>query len=174
MKLETMSKALARRYYRDFELDPIMFVDPDKFHPYVYSDEKSDATVERHHQLGRVFLAVMLGEEPIGEVILKNIDREKQCCTLGIHMQNDSVKNKGYGTNAEILTLRYAFEELNLNTVYADALHQNKRSQHVLEKAGFRYTHQDETFMYYRCDKRSWTAPEMTVKHGGTSQCGEF
>ena len=156
MKLEIMTKELARQYYRDFQMDPIMFVDPGKFQPYVYSDEKSDATVERHHQLGRVFLAVMLGEKPIGEVILKHIDHDEQCCTLGIHMQNDSVKNKGYGTHAEILALQYAFEELKLNTVYADALHQNKRSQHVLEKAGFRYTHQDEVFVYYKCDRNTW------------------
>ena len=52
--------------------------------------------------MGRVFLAVMLDDEPIGEVILKSIDCEKKHCTLGICMRSDAYKNKGYGTEAEI------------------------------------------------------------------------
>ena len=148
-----MTEKLCREYFKGFQMDPDMFVDMSQFRPYIYSAETCDATVDRYRQMGRVYLAVMLDDDPIGEVVLKNIDRDKQCCTLGIHLQNDSVKNKGYGTCAEILALRYAFEELHLQTVYADALHKNKRSQHVLEKVGFRETHRDDTFVYYRCDQ---------------------
>ena len=158
IRLCAMTKELARQYYRDFEMDPDLFMDMDKFHPYVYSAEKCDETVERYQRLGRIYLAVMLDGAPIGEVILKNIDREQKCCTLGIHLQNDRVKNKGYGTQAEILAIQYAFDEMKLDTVYADAVHKNKRSQHVLHKVGFRETHSDDTFVYYECKKDSWNA----------------
>ena len=149
--LKTMTKELARQYFRQFELDPDLFADKKQYQPYIYSDEKSDATVERYQKLGRIYLAIMLGEEPIGEVILKNIDQEQKHCTLGICMRSDVYKNKGYGTEAEMQTLQYAFCELGMETVFADALLDNKRSQHVLEKVGFRKTRQDDTFVYYQC-----------------------
>ena len=109
-------------------------------------------------------MAVILDGKAIGEVILKKVDYEHKSCVLGIHLQNDSVKNKGYGTQAEILTLRYVFNVLKLETVFADAIHKNRRSQHVLTKAGFLETHRDETFIYYRCDRANWTvAADETI-----------
>ena len=94
----------------------------------------------------------MLGDEPIGEIILKRIDHIAKFCTLSIHLQNDNVKNKEYGTQAEILALDFAFRELNMISVYADAIHKNRRSQHVLEKVGFQMVGQDDTFLYYCCN----------------------
>ena len=107
-----------------------------------------DARREWQRQLGRIHLAVMLEQEPIGEVILKDIDAEKRCCTLSIHMKNESVKNRGFGTRAEILTLEYAFGVLEMETAFAEAIHKNKRCRHVLEKVGFQKTHSDEQFVY--------------------------
>ena len=80
---------------------------------------------------------------------------EKRECSMGIHLQNDSVKGKGYGTQVERLILKLALEELGLVAVNADAALKNTRSQHVLEKVGFCYTHKDDTFKYYRCEKES-------------------
>lgn len=142
IRLCEMTKELARQYYKGFEMDPDLFMDMEKFRPYVYSAEKCDETVARYQRMGRVFLAIM---------------------TLGIHLQNDSVKNKGYGTQAEILALQYAFKEMKLNTVYADAIRKNKRSQHVLKKVGFVETRQDDTFIYYRCDKDRWKIQAGTM-----------
>lgn len=103
----------------------------------------------------------MLDQEPIGEIVLKNIDMEAKHCTLGIHMKNDSFKNQGYGTCAEILALQYAFQELGMVTVFADAVLKNARSQHVLKKVGFMETHRDDTFHYYRCDSANWCLPQL-------------
>ena len=83
----------------------------------------------------------------------KYIDMDKRECSMGIHLRDDSVKEKGYGTQAERLILQYAFEELGMIAVNADAALKNTRSQHVLEKVGFRYTHEDDTFKYYRCER---------------------
>lgn len=86
---------------------------------------------------------------PIGENKLKNIDFVHKECTLSIHMQNDKFKGKGYGTIAEQLAIKYAFNEIGLKRVYADTIQKNKRSQHVLEKLGFRFIREDGMFKYY-------------------------
>ena len=151
-----MMKSLLRQFSQDFAYDPDAFSDMGEFSEYTYREADVDARWERQRQHGRIHLAVMLEQEPIGEVILMDIDAEKRCCILSIHMKNDSVKNRGYGTRAEILALECAFGTLEMETVFADAIYKNKRSQHVLEKIGFQKAHSDEQCVYYRCDKEVW------------------
>ena len=75
---------------------------------------------------------------------------------IGIHLRNDSVKNKGYGTVAKIKALRYAFEKLQCEAVYADGILKNSRSQHVLEKVGFRKTYRMNDFYTTNAKERVW------------------
>ena len=154
-----MTKELARKYFRGFIVDPVLFLPGQEYRSYVYTEGKADAAVDRHLRLGRIYLAVMRGNEPIGEIVLKNIDSEKHHCTMGISLRSDDVKNRGYGTEAEIQALRYAFVQMGMETVFADSVINNVRSQHVLEKVGFIETHRDDSFIYYRCDRNSWTEP---------------
>ena len=56
-----------------------------------------------------------------------------------------------------MLALQYAFHEMKMETVYADAIKKNQRSWHVLEKVGFRMIYKDDRFVYYRCDRDNWT-----------------
>lgn len=155
-----MTKSLCRAYHQQFAYDPDIFEEESQLKPYVYSQDHADAHWQRQYDRNRVHLAIMLEDTVIGEIVLKNIDPQTEACTLGIHLTNDSVKNRGYGTRAEILALEYAFCELGMKTVYADALLKNKRSQRVLEKAGFLETHRDASFRYYKCDKSTWSIPE--------------
>ena len=149
-----MTKKLNRRLFQDFTNDPDICSDMNRFSKYIYCEADVDARWERQKKLNRIHLAIMLGQEPIGEIILKDLDAEKG--TLSIHMKNDVFKNHGYGTRAEFLALDYAFYTLGLQTVFADVIHKNRRSQHVLEKVRFQETHSDEQFVYYRCDKETW------------------
>lgn len=75
LTLQPMTKALARQFYSEFVMDPDLFLDPKDYKPYIYTPEFSDARVERYASLGRIYMAVMLDGMPIGEVILKEIDR---------------------------------------------------------------------------------------------------
>ena len=156
IRLETMTKEMYRAYLQEFILDISLFADPTAYKPYVYNQAKCDDTFDRYVSLGRVHFIIMVDSEAAGEVILKKINYEEKHCTLGISMKTDAWKGKGYGTAAEILALRYAFETMNMDTVYADALENNTRSQHVLKKVGFRETHTDDMFRYYRCDRKNW------------------
>ena len=119
---------------------------------------RSRAAVNRYfdakgQDASRRLFAIMLGDTVVGELQLKQIDHDKKECTLSIHMQNDAVKGKGYGTQAERLAVKIAFDELGMAAVNADTVMKNTRSQHVLEKAGFRFVGEDGTFKYYRIER---------------------
>ncbi len=58
---------------------------------------------------------------------------------FGIGLGDRAYWNKGYGTEAARLTLRYAFTELNLYRVSLSVLESNKRAQRTYTKAGFVY-----------------------------------
>lgn len=151
--LRPATRELFHRFYREFENDPAIYTDMGRFAPYVYNEAAVDRRFEAQQTADRRAFLIMSGERPVGEMIFKRIDWGKRTCSLSIHMVNDSVKNKGYGTRAERLALRYAFDELDLLAVDADAIRKNSRSQHVLEKAGFRRVGEDDTFLYYRCER---------------------
>lgn len=146
-----MTRELCRKYYEHFEVDPSIYMDMSLFKPYAYSDERADAYFERQLSKGRVFLAVIAEDAPVGEIIFKDMDAENGECTLSIHLQNDSVKGRGIGTAAERLALKYAFSELGMKAVNADTVLKNERSRHVLEKVGFRYVRSEGQFHYFRC-----------------------
>ena len=152
----SMSRELCREYFDGFTNDPMVYENQEEYKPYVYDQDHCDRYWQRQKDLGRIHLAIMLGSQVIGEIILKNVDPVAMHCTLSIHLKNDTVKNKGYGTTAEILALDYSFEILKMKTVFADALRKNQRSHRVLAKAGFAKIHEDDTFIYYKCDKASW------------------
>ena len=144
-------------YYRGFVSDPDIFMDMSKFFIYHYDPARIDAYCAslRPREDRKDFL-ILRNTDPIGELSLKHIDYEKSQCELSIHLQNDSVKGKGYGSVAERLALEYAFQKLKLQTVLADSVQKNRRSQHVLEKVGFTLTHEDDMFKYYRCDRAAF------------------
>lgn len=150
--LVPMTRELFHALYRGFENDPDIYMNMQYYTQYVYNSEKVDERFDSLQTPERVVFAVMLDGTPIGEVQLKRINRERNDCTLSIHLQNDAVKNRGFGTQAEKLAVRYAFDVLKLDAVNADAVLKNTRSQHVLEKAGFTFTREDEMFRYYRIE----------------------
>lgn len=148
-----MTRALCRQFFRGHESDPAVYADETTFQPYVYSEEAADSFYDRKQVPGRLELVAMMDGRTIGHVQLKNIDEEKRECEFGFHMQNDSVKGLGYGTQIARLALEYAFANLKMDAVYAYTLAKNARSQHVLEKVGFRYISEADGFRYYRCER---------------------
>lgn len=127
------------------------YMDMSLFHKYQYDA----ATVDRYYDAkqipSRILFAIMKEGKPIGELQLKQIDLQKKECTLSIHMRNDAVKGKGYGSAAEQLALQYAFTVMGMVVVNADTVIKNARSQHVLEKVGFQFVKEENGFRFYRC-----------------------
>ena len=153
MKLESMTREMCHEFYREFQNDPAIYVDMSRFSEFVYDPVWVDRYFDRQKEKGRLLFAVIVDDQMVGEVKLHSIDRERKECALGIHLRNDSVKGKGYGTQAEKIAVWYAFEQLGMDAVNADAILKNVRSQHVLEKAGFQFVGEDEMYRYYRLEK---------------------
>ena len=150
VSIKPMTRQMCHEFYQRFQNDPAI----GHYYEYIYNPERADRYFDTNSVPDRKLFAILAGDEIVGECKLKNIDFQKQECSMGIRLRDDSVKEKGYGTQAERLILQYAFEELGMVAVNADAALKNTRSQHVLEKVGFRYVREDETFKYYRCEKK--------------------
>lgn len=132
-------------FYREYAADPAMWEQG-------YSYDRKSVNLYYQSKVldeSRRFFAICLDEKIIGEIQLKYIDFNKGCATLSLHFSSDAYKNRGYGTEAIGLMTDYAFHTLGLRTVYADCVHRNTRSQHVLEKSGFVFSHEDELLRYY-------------------------
>lgn len=159
--LQFMTRELCHQFYWQFENDPAICMDMRQFSPYRYDAAQVDAYYDAQQDPSRVVFMIMLDDTPIGEVKLKYIDHLKKECSLGIHMQNDAVKGKGYGTQAERMAIQFAFDVLGMRAINADAVLKNTRSQHILGKLGFQQTRADDTFLYYRLEK-----PQAAPKKG--------
>ena len=160
LTLTPMTRELFHELYRGFQYDPDLFMDMELFEKAkgsVYSAERTDAKFDKHAgDASYISFAVMLGGRVIGEAVLKHMDREKKSCELGIHLIDDTVKGRGYGTEAEKLAIEYAFSELGMETVLADTIIKNARSQHILGKLGFEFTGEKDGFRYYRLDRAKY------------------
>ena len=150
ISLCVMTRALCHDLFKGWENDPDIYMDMAQFTAYQYDEAAVDRYFDAKQNPSRVLLAIMKDNTPIGEIQMKQIDRERKECTLSIHMQNDAVKGRGYGTCAERLAVQYAFEVLGMTAVNADTIAKNKRSQHVLEKIGFQFVKEENGFKYYR------------------------
>ena len=153
LKLQRMTRNLCHDLYKEWENDEAIYMDSGLFKPYVYNEDAVNRYYDSKQDLSRIMFAIMLADKPIGELQLKQIDYDNKECTLSIHMQNDEVKGKGYGTEAERLAIQYAFEELGMKAVNADTVVKNVRSQHILDKLGFEFIKEAGDFKYYRLEK---------------------
>ncbi len=145
-----MTRELCHELFKSWENDSAIYMGMDQFVPYRYDRASVDRYFESKCDPSRVMFAIMREGKPIGELQLKQIDWENRACTLSIHLKNDTVKGRGYGTHAEKLALQYAFDVLGMAAVNADTITSNIRSQHVLEKVGFQFTGEKDGFKYYR------------------------
>ncbi len=151
IELKPMTYSLAHLFYKDFAYDAALFPEGLPREPFRYTTNWVNTYCEKQRQRNRIHLAILRYNQPVGEILFKKIDPDRCSCVFSIHLQNDSVKNQGIGTEATKQALHYAFTVLQMNTVYADALISNRRSRHVLEKSGYQEICTDSTFCYYEC-----------------------
>jgi RimJ/RimL family protein N-acetyltransferase len=85
-------------------------------------------------------LAVVLREtgELIGETGLYSIDWIARTAESGSWLYRAADRGQGYGTEAKLLLLEYAFDRLGLNMIWASVKERNPRSQAALRKQGYR------------------------------------
>jgi RimJ/RimL family protein N-acetyltransferase len=73
----------------------------------------------------------------IGAIGLHRIDRQNMTAATGTSIGNKEYWGKGYGTEAKMLLLEFAFNELNLRKIYSDVIGYNERSLKYAKKCGY-------------------------------------
>ncbi len=88
---------------------------------------------------GDVVFAIVLADtdEIIGVMGLHHIDHRNGLATTGAFIGRKDLWSKGYGTEAKMLVLEYAFNTLNLRKVCSAVYDFNGRSKRCLEKCGY-------------------------------------
>jgi RimJ/RimL family protein N-acetyltransferase len=107
--------------------------------PHPYRREDAESWISTHaaafeHGVGATF-AVEGPEGVVGAVLLMNIDRATLQAELGYWIGLPFWR-KGYATEAAREGVRYAFEDVRLNRIYARCMVRNPASVRVLEKLG--------------------------------------
>jgi len=81
-----------------------------------------------------------LGDDRLlGFAAIHSIEWKNGAGTLSIGIGDPQEWDKGYGTDAMRVLLRYAFDELNLHRLGLDVIGTNGRAIRVYEKVGFRH-----------------------------------
>lgn len=75
---------------------------------------------------------------PLGTLILNEIDYKNGTGHIHIKMAKGDARGKGYGTDAIKTILKYSFDELRLNCIFANILSFNTASIKLFEKCGFK------------------------------------
>lgn len=88
----------------------------------------------------RVDLMIMTqdSDQLIGEVVLNDMDPVNRFANIRIGIGGQANRGKGYGTEALLLMLEYAFGTLHLHRVELGVFSFNDRAIHVYEKIGFK------------------------------------
>ena len=109
------------------------------FSPYIFSLEREKEALEKLSKEGYNFSIVSLSkDELIGSCGLSEVNHINRTAEAGIFIGDKNYWNKGYGTEAMNLLLDYAFNLLNLNSVFLRVHSFNKRAIKCYEKCGFK------------------------------------
>lgn len=85
----------------------------------------------------RLVICRVADNEPLGLVDLFDFDPKHKRASIGILIENDQNRGKGYGAEALALLRDYSFQQLDLHQLVANVGVDNLPSQKLFEKAGF-------------------------------------
>lgn len=102
------------------------------------TDESIKAFVQSIRQSDHSYLfAIVYNGKHVGNIKLGPIHPIYKHADISYFIGDKSAWGKGVATEAILLVVKFAFEELKLNKLQAGAFEQNKGSQNALLKAGF-------------------------------------
>jgi RimJ/RimL family protein N-acetyltransferase len=84
-------------------------------------------------------IVVKDGDRLIGTTALHQLHPVNRSALFGILIGDLASQDRGYGTEATALTVRYGFQVLNLHRIELNAYDHNPRAIHVYEKVGFHH-----------------------------------
>jgi RimJ/RimL family protein N-acetyltransferase len=124
-----------------------------------------------------IILIIVLEGRPIGNIGLYDINWVDRRATTGSIIGEKDCRGKGYGTEAKMLLLEYAFNTLNLRRIGSSVIAFNKRSFNCLKSCGYQEDGVRRKVFYRNgkywdeillvCFKRDWQKKwrEYRLKH---------
>lgn len=108
--------------------------------PITFIDEKNWYDSNSKSTKDRVILAIVdrKTKKLIGTMGMNNIDYISGVATTGSVIGDERYWGKGYGTEAKMLLLELAFNELNLRKLYSEVIVYNERSLAFSNKCGYK------------------------------------
>ena len=97
ISLQPMTPEMYHAYFKEYQHDLDLFMDPNSYTVYHYHEEQVDRYIQRQIDLKRKAFAIMYGDEMVGELIIKNIE-DHRCATMGIAMKNTPVSRIVYAS----------------------------------------------------------------------------
>ncbi len=86
----------------------------------------------------RIFAVETEDGENIGNVGLHEIDWKNRSATLGVVIAEKEYWGRGYGSDAIVALVDFAFREMNLHRIQLSVYDFNERAKRCYEKCGFR------------------------------------
>lgn len=138
--LRSEDHAVISAWYEDSELirqwmaNPAYPIEKRHITKWLESDDSSNSMKSGY----RFAIRLLYSDELIGLVELDDIMWNNRHGWLAIGIGSSAHRNKGYGREAMLLLLRFAFNELNLNRVQLTVFSYNARAIRLYERLGFR------------------------------------
>lgn len=110
----------------------------ESFYEYPLFNSGQEMWFEKHMRSNDFLFIVYESSTKIGMIGLSNIDNRNRNAKLLRFVLDEEFRGKGYGREALRLLLDYAFNHLNLHSVYLDTFKHNVRIINFYKKAGFK------------------------------------
>lgn len=138
-------RVILRPFYEsDLEASWRMINDPRNtqflgaYTPRQLEDQKKFFATANSLGKGNIVLAIEIDGTYAGSMGLHHIDHRHGHAETGSLIGTPEHQGKGYGTEAKLLLLEYAFNVLGLRMVYSEVIAYNGRSLRYAEKCGYR------------------------------------
>lgn len=152
--LDTLTREHCLILWHDYEYD---FDNPSEELRLGLDDEGAYEWYEEIRRLqGKVNLrlGIFLNDKRvIGDIALQNIDRVNRKCSIGLTIAKLTNRSRSYGEQATRLMLKYGFEYLGMERIYADTLENNVGAQKLLQKCGFKLEGRERESFYLNGQK---------------------
>jgi RimJ/RimL family protein N-acetyltransferase len=102
--------------------------------PVSLADVRED--VERARREGQPYV-IVVGDRPIGRIGLNQFRRRDRACSLYMYVGDPAFWGRGYGRDAAMALLEYAFDRLDLHQIELWTLADNSRAISTYERCGF-------------------------------------
>ncbi|WP_304943306.1 GNAT family N-acetyltransferase [Vallitalea guaymasensis] len=128
---------VAQNYINDKELKKNL--NPGIPYPYTLQDEEKWFESNTALKDTYSFAIETLGDNVyIGGCGINQVDWKNSNVEIGIFIGNKEYWNKGYGTDAMNVLIRFIFNEMNINKIKLNVYSFNKRALKCYEKCGFK------------------------------------